>query len=290
MADDIEVTTNTEPTGDASPELSAQTPETTDTQIEEQETSGDDAAAVETKPPKGVAKRIDELTRLRREAERDRNYWRELAMRTAAGPPPPQQPQSPAAVQPQLPPKPNQEDFSDYDDYVEAMADWKAEIKYTQKAQEAQARYRMAEQQEAERKQVEHFRQRAARYLQQAEEFSDKVADFDEVTKDPTLPINEFVREYVIDSPIGPQMVYWLGKNREKAAQIHQMSAGAAARELRDIESRLVEAGKKTRKSSSAPDPINPIGGGGGVGTKDPSKMSVPEYVNWRNQQEGIAK
>ena len=288
MADDIEVTTA--PPGDESPDLSAQTPETSDTQIEEQETSGDDAAAVELKQPKGVGKRIDELTRLRREAERDRNYWRELAMRTATGQQPPPQQQAPVAAAPQMPPKPAQEEFADYDDYVEAMADWKAETKYAQKAQEAQVRWRQAEQQQAERQQMETFRARAATYLAKADEFADKVADFEEVTKDPSLPINEFVREYVIDSPIGPQMVYWLGKNRKEADRIHQLSPGSAARELRDIESRLIEAGKITKESSSAPDPINPIGGGGGAGTKDPSKMSVSEYVEWRNREEGVSK
>jgi hypothetical protein len=35
---------------------------------------------------KGVQKRLDELTRNWRETERDRDHWRELAMRTQAPP------------------------------------------------------------------------------------------------------------------------------------------------------------------------------------------------------------
>jgi hypothetical protein len=35
---------------------------------------------------KGVTKRIDELTRLRRDAERDRDHWRELALRQPTQP------------------------------------------------------------------------------------------------------------------------------------------------------------------------------------------------------------
>src|SRR5688572_5145712 len=42
-----------------------------------------------------VQRRIDELTRLRREAERDRDYWREHATR--------QTPAQPAAVEPEAP-------------------------------------------------------------------------------------------------------------------------------------------------------------------------------------------
>jgi hypothetical protein len=93
----------------------------------EGEDLGDDAPAATDEPAgkarKSAQDRIDELTAARRQAERDAEYWREQAMRTA----PKAEPQ-PEPSQGDGKPDPEKFEGGVYDPaYIEALTDWKAE-------------------------------------------------------------------------------------------------------------------------------------------------------------------
>lgn len=248
------------------PEQSADEVEATDTSDD-----GEDSAAERPKA-KGVQKRIDELTANWRTTERDRDYWRELAMRNTQQQP--QKQEQPA--QPQEAPKPKEDDFQDYSTYLEALADWKADQKIQSHFSEYQRR-----QQEQEQQRTEAQRQQA--FQQKAQEFAKEKPDFQAVVSNPSVPINEPMKDAILESDMGPQIAYHLGQHPDKAAQIAGMSAYGAAREIGRLEAQLSVPEKP--KVSQAPDPVEPVGGGSERNAKDPEKMTTKEWMDWRNKQ-----
>ena len=114
---------------------------------------------------------------------------------------------------------------------------------------------------------------------------SEKYDDFDEVVMDSSLPVTPYMAEAISESDIGGEIAYYLGKNRAEAARIAALSPIAAAREIGKIEAKLSAAPVQQPQVSKAPPPPEPVGGGSSAFSKDPDKMSVEEWTNWRNEQ-----
>lgn len=245
-------------------EVETETQELEQVDSEEATTSdGDDSAA---KPkPKGVQKRIDELTALRYDAERDRDYWRELAISNQT-----QKPQQPE-IQAQPQGKPNADSYDDYDQYISDLAKYEA-----QQIVEAQRKETEALQARTQQEQLTHS------FTKKAETFSAEHPDFNSVISNPYLQATETMREAILVSDKGPDVAYYLGKNPDESARIAGLSSVQQIRELTLIEARLTA--KPKPKPSSAPDPISPVGGNQPP-VADPSKMSTDEWMKWRNSQ-----
>ena len=250
------------------------TPAATD---EATESPADDTSKPE---PKGVGKRIDELTRYRREAERDRDYWREMAMRN---------PQPEQAAAPTPPPEPAKmpalADF-EYDEgkYQAAL------IEFTR----AEARHEAENVLRAEReRQV--AEQRAKTWVEKEAEFSKAKPDYREKVTDPSLPISKPMAQVIQQSEIGPDVAYYLAQNRDLAAQIAALPVEGAALALGRIEGRLLAQREATRPAAAAPKPavsqapppppkieaVEP------EVSKDYYSAEVPinEWLKWRNKQ-----
>lgn len=210
------------------------TPAATD---EATESPADDTSKPE---PKGVGKRIDELTRYRREAERDRDYWRELAMRgqTAETPKEPEAPAAPVKM-------PALADF-EYDEgkYQAAL------IEFTR----AEARREAENVLKAEReRQV--AEQRARTWAEKEADFAKAKPDYREKVTDPSLPISRPMAQVIQQSEIGPDVAYYLAENRQLAAQIAALPLEAAAHAIGRIEGRLL-AQQEATKAAPAPKPV----------------------------------
>lgn len=195
-------------------------------------------------PRKGVGKRIDELTKARREAERERDHWREMAMRA-------QQPQSVTDRQEPAKPKvsedkaPELADF-DYDmqAWVDAFSDWKVK----------------------QVKVLETKQQREAKFNEKLESFAKDKPDFRGVVQNPHLPISQAMVEIVKDSDSPGEILYYLGQNPQEAAAIAQMSEVSAARALGRIEAKLSEpkptpAVVNPKPVTKAPPPVKTLSG-----------------------------
>jgi hypothetical protein len=172
----------------------------------------------------GTQKRIDELTRNWREAER-----REAALLAAlqSREPPPKAPE-PVKI-------PTLEEVG-YDEakYQAAL------IQYaTRQAEEVVSRrLTEAEQQRAEQARLGTFAERQ-------KEFAKATPDFESrVMQDPTLPISAPMRDVILDSPAGPELAYYLATNRDLAEQIARLPAHMAALEMGRIEG-LLQAKKE---------------------------------------------
>jgi hypothetical protein len=245
-------------------ELEGQGPsETVEDVVEDSQPSQDEPPVEPEKPKaKGVQKRLDELTALRRDAERDRDYWREMATRQ-------KEPEPEPKVAPQG--KPELDTYGSYDEYVEALADWK----FDQRMQAERSREQEQQLEQTRAQQVQTFQQRA----QSVREAHD---DFDEVVGNRSLPISEAMAETAYASEKGPELLYYLGQHPREAARIYALSPYAQAMEMGKLE---VAISQPSRTQTSAPDPIEPVSGVGGPQSVDPDKMTTAEWVQWRNNQ-----
>lgn len=224
-----------QPATPATPEAAvAEVPVSTEPQ------GGTDAPATPKKT--GVQKRLDELTRNWRQAERDRDHWREMATRSQT---------KPEAQAAQGEPTPEQFGGDPAKFYAE-HARWVA-----------REELRRAKEEEANQKKQERDREKAQKYEERATKARTKYEDFDDLVTDPSLPINQDMADYIRESDEGPEVAYWLAKNPQEALRIAQMNARDADRALARIEARVstpAQAPAAPKPVTNAPPPPPTVG------------------------------
>lgn len=150
--------------------------------------------------------------------------------------------------------KPTPDKFATTEDYVEAVAEWKADQKITQRLAERER----SEQEATQRRAAEEV---AHTYREKEEAVRAKYTDFDEVAYNPRLPISDAMAQTIQLSDQGAELVYYLGKNPGEAARIFNLPPIRQASELGKLEAKLASA-PPVKPPSSAPEPISPLGGG----------------------------
>lgn len=139
---------------------------------------------------------------------------------------------------------------------------------HEQDAQEAKA------DQEAAQKEAAQARQ--ATFNERAEEFRKSADDFDAVVFNPQNSISPLMGEMIMESEVGPQIAYYLGKNPREAGQIANLeSEREVARHFGRIEADIQAPAPK--KITAAPTPIKPTATGGGHNSLSPSEMTVDD-------------
>lgn len=172
--------------------------------------------------------------------------------------------------------KPDVGNFNDYADYLEALADWKAEQKYESLRQaDAQKVFKEKEQSEASRV--------SERQTELIEEGERKYDDFEDVVKSDRHNYSRAAFLAILESDNKADIVYHLAKHPEEADKIAALPAFAQAKEIGKLEDRLLA--KPPTKTSSAPEPIKPIGAKGTTIAKDPKDMTDKEFADWRRRQ-----
>lgn len=227
--------------------------------------------AAEPEPPKEnkVQKRIDEITRARRHAEQEADYWRRVAKGEIQ-----QQPQTPAQPEaiPGLPPKPSFDQFDDYDAYVEALGEWSAEK--TLLARDHKQR-QAAAQKERDGVVNSHLdRVDAVR--------GTKYADWDDVVADAShVRFNDGTLAAILESDQSADISYHLMKNDAEYQRIIGLSPLQQIKEIARLEDKF-KAAPPPKRITQAPTPLNPLGGGTDANLqKDPDKMSDEEWLAW---------
>lgn len=227
---------------------------------------------------KGVQKRIDELVRQREEANRRVDYLMGLVAQVSQRPG--EQPAAPAQPAEEQPPK--ESDYQDYESFLDAKAEFKArkaakeaEAKILAQVQQTLNQERAARQQEKETAAARSWVDAgAARY-----------ADFAETVLSDDVRISPHMRDAILTDPVGHEVAYWLGKNPDAANRISQLPPLRQAQEIGRIAARFeTQASSKPSqpKPTAAPAPVRPVGNKATV-SKDPSRMSMDEYVAYRN-------
>jgi len=204
----------------------------------------------------GVQKRIDELTRLRREQERETSYWKELAQNTQVAP----EPVAPGKTLADF-----EYDEGKYTQYLteSAKAEAVAEVD-TRLASERQARAR-------------------ADFTSKESDFSKGVDDYYVVTRNQDLKISGEMVEACQGSDEGAAVLYYLGKNPEVAERLAAMPPLSMAREMGKIEASKLVA-EKAPSVSKAPKPVPKLAPTDAKVAIDPSNMTDSQFRKWREK------
>lgn len=219
----------------------------TEAQVQEGE-SGDDAAAETDQPEqprrKSAQDRIDELTRARREAEREAEHWRSIA----------QQQREPAPAKPEPKaddePDPASYEYGETDlNYVKDLARYEARQEFRKQAQE-----------EAAQRQAQEI---AQGYAQREEATAAKYDDYEKAVYRSQWVCTPVMADAIKTSEAGPEVAYHLAKNPTEARRIAALSPIAQVRELTRLEVRLTSA-PPAKSATEAPEPPPQARGAGG--------------------------
>ena len=203
-----------------------------------------------------LEKRFSEITKqreeARQEAQRERQARVDLEQRLAAMEQQ-RQPQQQSYVDQE--PQPSQ--FADAFEYAKALAEFSTEKALAERdRQVAQLR-----EQEAQQKIIQSW-------AQKVQEAKADLPDFDDLVASSDVVVNNAVRDAILESDVGPKILYHLAENNDLAKRIASLSPNAALREIGRLEARF-DVKTDTKQTapvvrSKAPAPIQPIRGGQG--------------------------
>jgi hypothetical protein len=186
-------------------------------------------------PEEPVQKRIDKLTWQARQAERDRDYWRQQAQQTPAKP----------AAEPEKPKEPPKLADFDFDEvaYQKALTEHVS----AEAARQVREEFRKEQEQLTQQQKAESWRKRET-------EFAAKTPDYEETAY--YAPIPDKAAEIIKDCENGPQIAYYLGKHLDEAQALNGLSEAAMARAIGRIEAKL-EAPEVPPAPAPAPKPVS---------------------------------
>ena len=200
------------------------------------------------KNPK-LERRFSEITKqreeARKEAQREREAREALEARLKA-----LEKSVPQAPKVDEEPQPSQ--FNDAFEYAKALAEYTADKRIEEmKRQEAEAKVAQERQ-----KVIESW----ATKVQKAKE---TLPDFDDIVASSDVVVNDDIRDAILESEVGPQILYHLAENEEVAKKISGLSPKQALREIGKLEARfeVKEKPETPIVRSKAPTPIQPIKG-----------------------------
>lgn len=246
-----------------------------ESQNEPEESADSDQGDAQNQPAKpknrGVGKRIDELTKEKYDAQRERDYWREQAMaQTRQGQP--QQQAQPVQAAEQDTGEPTLESCNfDVAEFNRAHYKW-------MRGQE---------------RQYEQAQARHQKFVESEAAFRADHPDYDAVVRDPSLPITQPMAEEIADTDNPPAIAYYLGQNPQEAAAIAQMTERAMSRAIGRIEAKLsaqaTPAPVQTRQPepktvTRAPAPVMTLSGAPAA-RKSYEDMSQREYEATRAKE-----
>jgi hypothetical protein len=232
----------------------------------------DEATGTEEKKqnPK-LEKRFSELTKARKEAEaRAKDLEERLAALEGTK-------AQPAQAQPESNQRPTPDNYKDAFEYAEALAQWSAEQALVRREQEIQ------------QKEAEKQKQKVIQTWQQKLEATKaELPDYEDMVASSSVEVNDTVRDAILESDVGPRILYELASDDDLAGKLTTMSTASALKLIGRLEAQFekTEAPAKAEKKtvaakSNAPEPIRPLRSTGGVAdvAMDADNMS---YQQWR--------
>jgi len=235
----------------------SQTPEAETSEPVEEAEQSEPSEEKEAKPteerkqnPK-LEKRFSEITKQREQARQEAQQEREARQKLEAEIAAIRQQQQPQQAK-NADEKPQPSQFTDAFEYAEALADWSAEQALVRRDKEDLQRRA----DEAQQKVISSWANKVAAAKAEIPDFDDMVASSGVAVSDP-------IRDAILESDVGPQILYHLAKEDDLAKKIASMSPYAALREIGKLEAKF-EKQPETKASnpvgkSKAPPPISPI-------------------------------
>jgi hypothetical protein len=219
--------------------------------------------------------RFDELTALRRSAERDAKYWRDVAegrVKPNGGTPP--------AKEELKAPNPDDYDLGRSDErYIEAIIDYRVK----KGLDEVQGNVAQSLQVQAAERAWE-AKQDAAR--SELADYDTVVQAHDPVTGAPKWPCSEVAAEAIRTSDAGPKIAYHLASNPDEARRIAALSPLAQVLEIGKIAASVSTEAKTETKTTNAPKPPgNQARGAGGAFSTSPATEDFAAFEAMANRK-----
>lgn len=170
--------------------------------------------------------------------------------------------------------KPKRDDFESVEEYTEALTDFK--LKEYQAAQKTASEKQKQEMSLKEKQQAHDAR---------LESFQKETKDFDEVIENfidehGDIKFSAAMNELIVESDLGPQLIYELAKDKAFLDKVNGMSAYAAAKEIGKLEDKILAKKQETKPKTKASAPVKPLTGGSAVIKKNlfDDSLSPAEY------------
>ena len=239
-----------------------------------------EAATGEKKHNPKLEKRFSELTKhrdeARQEAERERQAREavEARLRDLEAKASPQKSDEPD-------PKPNPAQFNDALEYAEALAEWTTDRRMRERDQAELARKAQEEQ--------SRMRQEFQKRLDVAKQ---GMPDYEEMIASSDVSVSQPVTDAIIESDVGPQVLYYLAENPDFTRALAEKSITAQLRAIGRLEAKFekTEAAKPSvkepvAKRSNAPAPINPLRAASNASdiTLDADRAFHGTYQQWKS-------
>lgn len=206
-----------------------------------------------------IERRFSEITKQREaaraEAQKEREAREALEARlkeleTKVNPP--------AKAQDDFGPEPKPEEFNDMFEYAKALAEYTADKKLMER-----------DQAEANRKAAEQRAQFEKSWADRVNAARNELPDFDDMVQSSDVSISDPVRDAIMESDVGPQILYHLAENPDFAKKLGEGSVISALRQIGRLEAQFEKTApkasepqvKSTAVKSKAPAPISPIRG-----------------------------
>lgn len=222
-------------------------------EVSQSETSEEEPAkpTEERKQNPKIEKRFSEITKQRELARQEAAQEREARERLEAEVAALRQQTQPKPAAP-VDAKPQPSQFTDAFEFAEALADWSAEQALVRRDKEDAERRADAERQKV-----------ISSWTAKVAAAKSDIPDFDEMVASSSVAVSDAIRDAILESELGPQILYHLAKDDDVAKRITSMSPNAALREIGKLEARF-EKQTETKPSnpvgrSKATPPINPI-------------------------------
>lgn len=252
---------------------------------EKVEVDGTESAAVTTEdeddehkkqPPRGVQKRLDEITKEKYEWKREADYWREMAtQRQQDGKVDGKASEVTSEI---TNTKPKSDNYDDYNDYLEALTDWKVDQRIAKEHEESK-KVEVEREIQSQQAQVDKVFQESLKTAQS------KHPDWVDTIKASPILFHPAAIGAMKESLDGAEVMYFLAKNPVEAERISQLSPMSQVREIGKIEVRLTPPkAPEPRRITNTGEPVKTVSGAGVV-ERDPDKMSMDDYAKWRMSQ-----
>ena len=156
--------------------------------------------------------------------------------------------------------KPQASQFQDAFEYAEALAEWSAEKALVERDKQDQQRKIEIERQEVIKS-----------WTSKLEKAKAELPDFDEMVASSQVQVRDEVRDAILESDVGPQILYQLASDDELAQKISTMPVNKALREIGKLEVQFerkeapAEVKSEPVARSKAPAPIKPLTAGKGT-------------------------
>lgn len=230
---------------------------------EAEEQSGQESeeikATEEKKPNPKLEKRFSELTKqredARKEAQREREQREQLESRLKEL----EQRANPTPVY-QENEKPQPYQFTDAFEYAEALSEWSAEQALLNR-----------DKQEAERRANQDRQKMLNEWQSRLDAAKTELPDYEDMVASSDVQVSDAVRDAILESDVGPRILYHLAENPDVAEKLNAGSMISALRQIGKLEAQFekkeapVAEFKPSVARSKAPAPINPIKGSSGV-------------------------